>query len=108
MPTSTRPQEAKASTTPRTTLSIIEELSCIVILYIHTCFGCSSQLYKALFGKYVNESMSVMYGIMGVAALLLRKGADIHTANRNGRSPYQILPFLGTLLTVLADFEDIM
>ena len=52
--------------------------------------------------------MSVMYGIMGVAALLLRKGADIHTANRNGRSPYQILPFLGTLLTVLADFEDIM
>jgi ankyrin repeat protein len=66
------------------------------------------KLYKALFGKYVNESMSVMYGIMGVAALLLRKGADIHTANRNGRSPYQILPFLGTLLTVLADFEDII
>jgi ankyrin repeat protein len=66
------------------------------------------KLYKALFGKYVNESTSVMYGIMAVAALLLRKGADIHTTNRNGRSPYQILPFIGTLLTVLADFEDII
>ena len=50
----------------------------------------------------------MMYGIIAVAALLLRKGADIHATNHSGRSAYQILPFLATLMTVLADYEDIM
>ena len=49
-----------------------------------------------------------MYGIIAVTALLLRNGADMHAANHSGRTPYHILPFLGTLMTVLADYEDIM
>ena len=67
-----------------------------------------AQLHKALFGKYVEDASSVMYGVIAVAALLLRKGADIHQTNKNGRSAYNYLPFLGTLMTVLADYEDIM
>ena len=50
----------------------------------------------------------MMYGIIAVAALLVRKGADIHQNNKNGRSPYHYMPFIATLMTVLADNEDIM
>lgn len=49
-----------------------------------------------------------MHGVIAVAALLLKKGADIHQTNKNGRSAYHFMPFLATLMTVLADYEDIM
>ena len=66
------------------------------------------QLFKALFGKYHEEKPSVMHGTIAVAAFLLKKGADIHQTNKNGRSTYHYMPFVGTLMTVLADYEDVM
>ena len=68
----------------------------------------SSQLHKALFGRYLEDTSSAMYGIIAVAALLLKKGADIHQNNKNGRSPYHFMPFIASLMTVLADYEETM
>ena len=50
----------------------------------------------------------MMYGIISVAALLIKKGADIHQTNNNGRSAYNFMPFIATLMTVLADYEEVM
>lgn len=78
-----------------------------MLIHVHV-YTFSLQLFKALFGKYVEDTSSMMYGIIAVAALLLRKGADIHQTNKNGRSANNFLPFLGTLMTVLADYEEVM
>lgn len=79
-----------------------------IYAYVYKLFVKHVQLFRALFGKYVEDPSFAMYGIMAVSALLLRKGADIHAVAQSGRSPYQILPFLGTLMTILADYDDIM
>lgn len=66
------------------------------------------QLHKALFGKSVEDNLHPLYSTIAVAAFLLRKGADIHLKSKSGHSPYQCMPFIATLMTVLADYDDIM
>ena len=78
--------------------------------HMYTCTMLSPflQLHKALFGKFLEENMYPLYATIAVTAFLLRKGADIHQANKSGRSPYQYMPFIATLMTVLADYDEIM
>ena len=45
---------------------------------------------------------------MTVAGFFLRKGADMHIKNKSGCSSLQILPFIATLMTLLAESEHLL
>lgn len=54
------------------------------------------------------DNHSCVYGPINVSAYLLRKGADIHHKNNKGQSPLEFCPYLATLMTVLAENEDLL
>jgi len=68
------------------------------------------KIHEVLLGdlKLTPDNALPVVTCMTVAGFFLRKGADMHIKNKSGRSSMQILPFIATLMTLLAESEHLL
>ncbi len=66
------------------------------------------QVSTVLLGEDVPDNVLAGYTVITFAAYLLRKGADMHKANKEGLSPLKQMPFLSTLFSLMAEHEHML
>lgn len=54
------------------------------------------------------DNKNQLFATITTAAFLLLKGADMHVVAHNGNTAYKHCPYLATLMTVLAENEDLL